>query len=341
MCKNLMLTNTAKLSKQDFEKLISTCAKVMTKNDHDGFGYAAYGSNGTFGERYLDVERVSISHNTKQVSSMPKELAGIFLRSESNSFGTSGKLCGGLLIHARFSTNSISIENTHPHCTEKFSLIHNGVVDNIGKTFEFKSTCDSEFLVQHLSDSGIQGMVSNVRGYYAIGAIDNDNGNLIIVKDSRADLFASWVPALDSLVFSTSEEQLAKILKTMRWKHESIDEVLPNIALTFDKTGKLLSQDVIVPTSAISPVSSITESTYNKTLLSDKLDKSSYIRHEYEYREEEYRFEKDILEEERYSITDEYGYEISYLVFCQLTRAEQDKCNCIERASGYPVNLYG
>jgi hypothetical protein len=156
-------------------------------------------------------------------------------------------LSGGLLVHARISTNSISLDNTHPFVNDAYSLVHNGIIDNEGEQYEQKSTCDTEHALHHLTTKGAQGMVANVSGYYAIGALNRLTGELLVVKDHIANLNACYIPSLDSMAFGTSADQLREILKAADLAHTKVKAVKDNVALTFNRSGDLVSQIEITP----------------------------------------------------------------------------------------------
>ncbi len=275
MCKNFFMSNTNKLTEKEFIKLRRLCAKVLTNGaDTDGFGYAAINSDtlAVFGERFLNVKAINFQltpNNPTPINQegciaqevmpddVPTELADMFLPdkiapvSPSNFFGTYGKPVGAFLAHARYSTNQVSLTNTHPHRTEKYTLIHNGVVRNVGAYVTRVSTCDTEYLVRHLTNEGVKGMVKSVIGNYAIGAICHDTLDFLLVKDDKTDLFGAWVSRLDAMVVGTDEDQLIEICEGMKWKYSETRFMQDCIMRLFDVNGTLIEKDTIKPTKAL------------------------------------------------------------------------------------------
>jgi len=244
MCKLFILTNTSKLSHNKLSKLLTVTAKIMGKTDSHGFGWSMLNGDSFTGEKCVDPEYFENSF----FSSVPSQLKSIFGKSESEVYGEMPKkLSGALLVHARISTNQLGLINTHPFINEDWSLIHNGVVTNETDHVERKSSNDTEYLLHHLTHQGVDGMVSSVAGYYAVGAISRKTGDLLVVKDNIANLYACYIETLDSLAFGTSASQLESIIKTIGYKHSKITPVKDNMAFTFDKRGMLTSERAITP----------------------------------------------------------------------------------------------
>jgi predicted glutamine amidotransferase len=247
MCKLFILTNTAKLKPVQLSKLLKASAQIMGKTDSHGFGWAMLNGNKVVGERCLDPEY--FENRFFSNGTVPTMFKPVFEAWEANSFGklpTQG-FSGGLLVHARISTNRIGLENTHPFINDSYALIHNGIVDNIGADYEQKSTCDTEHLLHHLTSSNVQGMVESVTGYYAIGALNRVTGELLVIKDDEANLNACYVPSLESMAFGTNADQLHAVLKAADLAHTRIKKVADNVALTFDRKGTLTSHFEIKP----------------------------------------------------------------------------------------------
>jgi hypothetical protein len=249
MCKLFMIANTKKINRGKLTGLLHRAADIITANDKDGFGWAVQGKSGKiFGERYLGNKGIDFPLLIPQ--GVPARFRKIFKGSACEKFGTpEDSLRGALLVHARASTNEIALKNSHPHRTDAFTLIHNGVVDYTGDKYERKSTCDTEHLVHAISSGGVKEMVDKCSGWYAVGAIEHSTGHFYLIKDSRTSLHGTFVKELDSLVFGTSADQLRKILDAMKWKHGKITEVEENVAMKFDTNGEALSYEEIKPVS--------------------------------------------------------------------------------------------
>lgn len=245
MCKLFMLTNTVKMKRLDLLRMLSKASKVLTPSDDDGFGWAAFGNEGTFGERYEGAD--SVTFPLIKANRMPESFRHLFTVNDCETFGKVSKLKGGLLVHSRMSTNTVDLKNSHPHWNAEFTLIHNGVVTNEGEKYEMKSSCDTEHLLHYLTKGGVDSITKNVSGYYAFGALNNRTGELTIVKDSTARLFGCYVYALDSLCYATDETHLSKILLHMKYEHSQILPVRDNSSMLFSVDGKLISDSIIEP----------------------------------------------------------------------------------------------
>lgn len=247
MCKLFMIANSKKIQKHQLVKLLSISSEIMTEGDRDGFGWAARGKSGEiFGERYMGNKGIDFPLLVK--SSMPSKFRKFFKGGVSESFGKpDNTLEGALLVHARASTNEVALKNSHPHWTEKFTLIHNGVVNYNGDKYDMKSTCDSEHLVHSLTAGGVDHLVEKCSGWYAVGALEHETGKFYLIKDSRASLHGTWVEEIRSLAYGTSAVQLSKILREMKWKHGKIFEADDNKAMVFNVDGTVESSRDITP----------------------------------------------------------------------------------------------
>ena len=246
MCKLFILSDTSKLTRPQLSKMLKAAASQMGKTDDDGFGWAMLNGNKVVGERCLDPEY--FENRFFNNGTVPSEFKPIFEDWEAQSFGKLPQVfSGGLLVHARISTNEVGLHNTHPFINDNYALVHNGIVYNEGEHYEQKSTCDTEHILQHLTTHGVAGMVERVSGYYAVGALNKNTGELLVIKDATANLNACFVPSLSAMAFGTNGDQLHEILKAAGLVHTKIKSVKDNVALTFGRDGKLLSCVEITP----------------------------------------------------------------------------------------------
>lgn len=362
MCKNFMLTNTAKLTEEQFLKLRAVVARIITSsNDKDGFGYVTIGQDGVpFGERFLDTVSpnfqlapdittpVNVTEHTPKAiyqppSDIPEEFHNLFEYERieqkeikpSNFFGSYSKPKGAFLAHGRFSTNKICIENTHPHQSAQWSLIHNGVVQNAGKCKTWRTTCDTEYLVKYLTDGGLNGMVKNVTGYFAIGAIHHASGRLLVARDATTPLFAAWCADLETFLIATSSIQLADIIKEMSFVTSKVRALSESTAWDFDIDGKLLNTYTI-------ETKSYKTTYYPSDYLSedkDKPKKNKASSRDYYGRRGDVStngngfFTNDDFDY-FYRFTLPNGVVISFETFCKLTLKMRDKVKIYDKETG-------
>lgn len=126
------------------------------------------------------------------------------LRKVANSEATDGNVGIG---HTRWATHGVpNYENSHPHqsTTERFTLVHNGVIENYEELrneylsdVSFISETDTEVIVQlveYFSNSGLDTeaaftkVVSLLDGSYALGLIDNEDKDTIYVAKNKSPL---------------------------------------------------------------------------------------------------------------------------------------------------------
>jgi predicted glutamine amidotransferase len=231
MCKVLILTNGAKIKR--FERVVNHVAELITKYDNDGFGYAALGKQGVFGER-------STSKNPKsRLSNLALEIKEPFVSKTHEIFGTPDSVIGPVLLHGRTSTNVLGLKNTHPITRNNWALIHNGVVTNNGPSYPMQTDNDTEHLVHYLSTQGMKGIESNLSGYFAFGAIDND-GKLHVSRCTRAPLVAAWIESIHSFVFATTADLIEDLCEKFKWTYGPLDNVKDNQYIVF-KGNNVLS----------------------------------------------------------------------------------------------------
>jgi predicted glutamine amidotransferase len=230
MCQVLMLTNTFKI--KNMKKTANVIAGVLQETQRDGFGYAVLGKQGVFGERSIRPKFESrLDMDTLQVH-------GPMVEPTYNQFGVVSQSLGGAIFHGRTSTNHKTLINTHPINLNNWSLIHNGVVTDLGPDYIKTTTNDTEDILHHLIHGGISAIEKNISGYYAVGAID-PKGNLHVIKDSTARLFVAMNKTLDCLVFGTTEELIQSVSKKLKWVIGPIEVVKNDTYMIFDKHGEL------------------------------------------------------------------------------------------------------
>lgn len=114
--------------------------------------------------------------------------------------------CGNVgIAHTRWATHGKpTIENAHPHHTERFCLVHNGIIENEKELKEkflenvsFKSQTDSEVIVrllQKFTDEGkstkeaITQLFSILEGSYALSILDKYSPDVIYAVKNKSPL---------------------------------------------------------------------------------------------------------------------------------------------------------
>lgn len=196
MCKLIILTNATKIENIDE---FSRYAAELLSDMPDGYGFAAQGEAGVFGIRTLLPENYALA------AKLPD-----FCETVEEPFGTVSKVTGAAMFHGRMSTNVHDLANTHPITREGWNLMHNGVVTDHGAKYEMLTENDSEHVLKHLIDGGIDAVADNLTGYYAGGAFDID-GQLHVFRDGIANLFYARSETLDSDIFATTADLIEDI----------------------------------------------------------------------------------------------------------------------------------
>ena len=138
--------------------------------------------------------------------------------------------------HTRWATHGVpSKVNSHPHqsSTERFTLVHNGVIENyeqVKKQYisgvELLSETDTEVIVQLVEHFVNEGMeveaafrrtLSELKGSYAIGLIDNENPETIYVGKNKSPLLVGKgegfnVIASDAMAMLSQTDQYVELM---------------------------------------------------------------------------------------------------------------------------------
>jgi hypothetical protein len=259
MCKILTLSNTALVKNQD--KMVSTAARLLSAYEKDGFGYAIQGEKGVFGERSLNPKTFKSAFGQKPFNAP-------FVIETSNTYGKKSKAIGAAIFHGRTSTNERTLKNTHPIVKRDWHLIHNGVVTNHGPAYEMLTTNDTEHLVEHLSTTGISGIAEHLTGYYAVSAIAPD-GNLHIIRDSTASLYAAQIDEIESFIFATNESLIRDFCKAMKYKASQIKKFADDTYIILQKLD-IISCEKFTPRG-----SSFAETRYSSLSLGREIESGS------------------------------------------------------------------
>lgn len=256
MCKIMVMPGIKPENVKDTWEFVEEMSKLMSIGNSHGLGYAAINDFGElFGERWFNNDDAFDVRNpiTDKDKSLLEKFKG-FIKKDYvyNTFGPmEDKGLKAITLHARFSTNTRTMENTHPFVRNDTSLIHNGVIRNHDKLKKLTSTCDSEVILNSYVDhnvmndiSTIQKVVDELQGYYACGVFSKtDEGRVIldVFKDSSAHLSAAWIAEFDTLVISTDLEDIKKACRTLNLTISSDYKVSNNTLIRLDAlTGEVI-----------------------------------------------------------------------------------------------------
>jgi glutamine---fructose-6-phosphate transaminase (isomerizing) len=138
--------------------------------------------------------------------------------------------------HTRWATHGVpSKVNSHPHqsSTERFTLVHNGVIENYEQVKKqyisgvaLLSETDTEVIVQLVEHFVKEGMeveeafrrtLSELKGSYAIGLIDNENPETIYVGKNKSPLLVGKgegfnVIASDAMAMLSQTDQYVELM---------------------------------------------------------------------------------------------------------------------------------
>ncbi len=163
--------------------------------------------------------------------------------------------------HTRWATHGKpSDENSHPHVSGRFAVVHNGIIENyldikadlINGGFAFKSETDTE-VVAHLLAKNYDGnlpstlvkVVKELKGSYALAIMCSDypgviavckkDNPLIVGRGQSGNYLASDAPALAGSVDDVYIMQDGDMALVFPDRIEFFDENLKNVEKKFDK----------------------------------------------------------------------------------------------------------
>lgn len=257
MCKIAVIQNVKQGKEKEVMRLARALTPLMVANDNDGFGYMALGTNGLFGEKWLNTKQAWNERSTL-TDLESEQYWGYYSDVMENtvpheSFGHHTEKFTSIALHARKATCGKSLQNVHPFIAQDglSGVIHNGVISN---TKDFKntlSTCDSESILIAMKNHALAESLHHVSpltkslfGWYAFAAYSKKSDGqwvLDIVKDDSASLYAMLVPNLGTWVFVTDMNHLKTALKSLKWKSGAVFEVIGDRAIrTCAVTGTII-----------------------------------------------------------------------------------------------------
>jgi hypothetical protein len=237
MCKLLGFSVKTKLTQEKLNEVIKT-SKELLKDQKDGFGYALSGGDieGITSLRLTNGSLLGYGYDE------PEEWADI----TRQPYKAKGKLapCTAGIFHGRTSTNSVSIQNTHPFVNDDLALVHNGIVTYTGKTRKKKGTCDSEDIFNSFTMGGGWKELKKYYSGYAGLLLLRPDGVITIYKDETPSLYVCKIA--EGFVVGTSSFDTTSLAKLLDDAPNAPWMLKPNIATTC-KDGKILSKKKVEP----------------------------------------------------------------------------------------------
>lgn len=288
MCKVMIMGGIKKANVDKAWRFVKAIGPHMSKGNTDGIGYTAVDSNGDmFGQRwhnnwqFMKKAGVMVSEPDKllQYNDFLSETTSYYSAGptslNSNDFGNVNyQDMVAITLHTRYATSGKGFENTHPfvYPEQDTSLIHNGVIGNY-KQFDLKvSSCDSEAILisylknqVNLDSNNILKLAGELSGYFMCGVFSRDGeGNRILdMFKHSANLYASYVKELDTVVFCTSDDDIKSSCEDLGFTYTKPKNVRQDIMIRMNPfTGEMTESQVWVYPSekkTIAPPSTTTE----------------------------------------------------------------------------------
>lgn len=265
------------------QRLLKTASKNMSFIEDDGVGYAAITKDGkVYGEKWRNKEDAFEIHSqpaSDPIISFINTMFGDAAKWDKapvtskvyDSFGSRTieaiDNTVAVILHARKATQNSAkvIENVHPFCmidqTEQpdTALIHNGNILNHAKLTKTMSTCDSEVILhEYLANMmyhnpwGIEQLAKTLIGEYAVGVLssmsDTDGAitpYLDVFKSGNKDLYAGWVPELETMVFCTTEHVLTNSCKESDLTVKNIIKIQDGFLMRIDAVTGIRTTDLV------------------------------------------------------------------------------------------------
>lgn len=264
MCKVMIMGGIKKQNVKKVWAFVKTMAPLMSKYNIDGIGYAAVDNEGKlFGQRWWTNSH--FMKNGMETSVEPEMLKqyGEFLtdvptygnsyNGASNSFGELNyENMSAITLHTRMATSGKGFENTHPFVYPEAdtSLIHNGVIHNV-KDFDLKvSSCDSEAILSSYVKNGLNKdkeqllkVVNSLSGYYMCGVFSRtaEGQRVLDLIKHNANLYSTYVIELETVVFSTSDDDIKAACDMLGFSHTPVKKVKEDIFIRMNPfTGEMI-----------------------------------------------------------------------------------------------------
>lgn len=262
MCKIICIAGIKKENVPKLWEFSIASVEPMTEHDSHGFGYAAQGSKGVWGEKWLNVKeafRERLKLTEKQQAMLGAGMA--YGNKKFYKFGhADSEDIHAILIHSRMATCEKTIQNTHPFVSGHTALVHNGVIHNTENLVNKTSTCDSECIlnsyVHHGVDkdyNAITHTAKELTGYYACGVLTKTSDGVQVMdvfKNTTANLIGAYIKELDTVVFCTKYSILETICKKLGWEiSEALEVVAEKLMRINAVTGEIIGTQAFTQSS--------------------------------------------------------------------------------------------
>lgn len=256
MCKILSITGLKEKHQAKAWNFIKASIPTMTARDKDGVGYIAADGQAYWVERWTnpkDAFKLRLKHGNDLPKSSLNKLKNCLDRvpvkyNAENFKGQALKPASSIALHSRMATCALGIDNTHPFTEGETALIHNGVISNVHELLQYKSSCDSETILNEYLNQGVNidaskigEMARNLKGYYACVVVSKDETGRQIIdifKNEQANLIVAYIPELETEVYCTQFDIVVDAARVAGFKQAPV-------LLGSFKSGLLLRLDAL------------------------------------------------------------------------------------------------
>ena len=141
-----------------------------------------------------------------------------------------------LMGHNRFATTgSVTRKNAHPFEFEKLVGAHNGTSHNKHALLDGnKFDVDSEALLHHIQEEGVEDAIGKARGAWAISFYDKEKGTINFLRNKERPLSLIMDEKKEVLFWASEAWMLTSLFHRENYKHEAIFELPVDTLYTFE-----------------------------------------------------------------------------------------------------------
>lgn len=139
-----------------------------------------------------------------------------------------------LMAHSRQPTNgSLGNDGLHPVIYEPIIGMFNGTMEHVAGVTPSKERSDTKLLYHHVATHGIDSMVKNSKGAYAMTWIDKITGHIYFLRNSQRLLFFGYEKGNNQTIFWSSEAGMLRYVLNKYYKEVSIGILPENQLVSF------------------------------------------------------------------------------------------------------------